>query len=74
MTVAELNGKKVQLGNTKVLFENIGPGGLHFISNIKLPARSDIILKFQTKVINEDMTFYGTIPMMQNKKTYIDMV
>ena len=61
MTVAELNGKKVQLGNTKVLFENMGPGGLHFISNIKLPARSDIILKFQTKVINEDMTFYGTI-------------
>jgi diguanylate cyclase (GGDEF)-like protein/PAS domain S-box-containing protein len=61
MTVSELNGKKVQLGNTKVLFENMGPGGLHFISNIKLPARSDIILKFQTKVINEDMTFYGKI-------------
>lgn len=61
MTVAELNGKKVQLGNTKVLVENIGPGGLRFVSNIKLPTRSDIVLKFQTTIIDEEMTLYGTI-------------
>ena len=61
MTVSELNGKKVQLGNTKVLIENIGPGGLRFVSNIKLPARSDIVLKFQMKIIYEEMTLYGTI-------------
>lgn len=61
MTVSELNGKKVQLGNTKVLVENIGPGGLRFLSNIKLSAQSDIILKFQLKVMNEEMTVYGTI-------------
>lgn len=61
MTVAELNGKKVQLGNTKVVVENIGPGGLRFVSNIKLPTRSDIVLKFQTTIIDEEMTLYGTI-------------
>ncbi len=61
MTVSEINGKKVQLGSTKVLVENIGPGGLRFVSNIKLPARSDIVLKFQTTIIDEEMTLYGTI-------------
>ena len=61
MTVSELNGKKVKLGNTKVLIENIGPGGLRFLSNIKLPAQSDITLKFQVKVIGEELTLYGTI-------------
>ena len=61
MTVSELNGKKVELGNTKVLFENIGPGGLRFLSNIKLPAQTDIILKFQVKVVDEELTHYGTI-------------
>lgn len=61
MTVSEINGKRVQLGSTKVLVENIGPGGLRFVSNIKLPARSDIVLKFETTIIDEKMTLYGTI-------------
>ena len=61
MTVSEINGKKVQLGSTKVLVKNIGPGGLGFVSNIKLPARSDIVLKFETTIIDEEMTLYGTI-------------
>ena len=30
MTVSELNGKNVQLGNTKVLIENIGTGRITF--------------------------------------------
>ncbi|RDW21354.1 diguanylate cyclase [Oceanobacillus arenosus] len=61
MTISELNGKKVQLGYTKVLFENLGPGGLRFLSNIKLPVSSDILIKFQTTLTDEDLTFYGTI-------------
>jgi len=61
MTVSELNGKKVKLGNTKVLIENIGPGGLRFLSNIKLPAQSDITLKFQVRLVDEELTIYGTI-------------
>ncbi|WP_186673095.1 EAL domain-containing protein [Sporosarcina sp. BP05] len=61
MTVSEINRKKVQLGSTKVLVKNIGPGGLGFVSNIKLPARSDIVLKFETTIIDKEMTLYGTI-------------
>ncbi|WP_438315692.1 EAL domain-containing protein [Sporosarcina sp. FA9] len=61
MTVAELNGKSVQLGQTKVLIENIGPGGLRFISNIKLPVNAGIVLKFQLKILDEDFVLYGGI-------------
>ena len=61
MTVSEINGRKVQLGKTKILIEDIGPGGLRYLSNIKLPTRSDVILKFQIKVLDEELTLYGTI-------------
>lgn len=61
MTISEMNGKKVQLGNTKILIENVGPGGLRFLSKIKLPVSSDILLKFQTTFADEDVTYYGTI-------------
>lgn len=61
MTVAEIKGKKVQLGSTKVLIEDIGPGGLRFASNVKLPVRSDVVLKFDVKVFNQIITLYGTI-------------
>ncbi|WP_262174065.1 EAL domain-containing protein [Saccharococcus sp. Marseille-Q5394] len=61
MTIAELNGKKVQLGNTKVLLENLGPGGLRFLSTIKLPVSPDMILKFQMTIADEEITLYGSI-------------
>lgn len=61
MTVSELNGKKVELGNTKILIKNIGPGGLRFSSTIKLPSNSDIQLKFQLMVLEEKLELYGVI-------------
>ncbi|MFD1926751.1 EAL domain-containing protein [Sporosarcina siberiensis] len=61
MTVAELNGEIVHLGNTKVLIEDIGPGGLGFISNIKLPVKAGIVLKFQITILGEDFVLYGSI-------------
>lgn len=61
MTISELNGKKVQLGNTKVLVENLGPGGLRFLSTIKLPVGSDMTLKFQTTIEDEELIVYGKI-------------
>lgn len=61
MTVSEWKGKKVELGNTKILIENIGPGGLRFLSAIKLPSNSDILLKFQAIVLGEELELYGVI-------------
>jgi hypothetical protein len=61
MTVSEINEKKINLGNTNVLMENIGPGGLCFVSNIKLPTRSDILLKFEIEIFHEELILYGRI-------------
>ncbi|MHA6260598.1 EAL domain-containing protein [Sporosarcina sp. CAU 1771] len=61
MTLSELNGRKVELGNTKVLVEDFGPGGLCFLSNIKLPSLAGVVLKFKTTILNEELTLYGAI-------------
>ncbi|AOV07522.1 EAL domain-containing protein [Sporosarcina ureilytica] len=61
MTISEWKGKKVSLGNTKILIENIGPGGLRFLSKIKLPSNTDCVLRFQLKVLEETLDIYGKI-------------
>ena len=59
MTVLEIKGKKVNVGNTKVLIKNIGPGGLCFISNIKLPVAKDFILLFKTNLLSKELKLTG---------------
>jgi len=60
VTVLEINGRKVNVGNTKVLIKNIGPGGLCFISNIRLPIDKGIILRFITELLGEEIRVYGS--------------
>lgn len=59
LTILELGGEDVDVGNTKVLIKNIGPGGLCFISNIKFPVQNDIILKFKTELVKKEIILYG---------------
>lgn len=61
MTIARYKGMEVALGNTEVLLEDIGLGGVRFISNIELAVIKDIILKFETEILGELVTFLGTI-------------
>ena len=61
MTITELNGRKVQLGNKRVLLENIEPSRLCFLSNVKLPIGTEMLLKFQIKIMNAKLTLYGKI-------------
>lgn len=61
MTVTEFNGEMVQLGNAKVLIDNIGPGGLRFESNIKIPVNAGVVLKLQLRILGEDFVLYGEI-------------
>jgi len=70
LTVKEFNGRKVEVGNTKVVIKNMGPGGLCFISDIRLPVVKDIILQFTAQLLNEDIKVYGYpvwIRQMDNK-------
>lgn len=59
MSILEIKGKKVNVGSTKVLIKNIGPGGLCFISTIRLPVDEGIILQFKTHLIGEEVRVYG---------------
>lgn len=59
MTIIEVNRKKTNVGNTKVLVENIGPGGLCFISNIKLPVTKNVILQFESELLKKEIKVYG---------------
>lgn len=61
MTITEFDGKKVKLGSTKILIRDIGPGGLQIETNIKLPVRSDLILKFMTRILGQNIELYGSI-------------
>ena len=47
MTLIRIHGRKVELGRTEVLVEDIGLGGLRFLSDIRLPVHRDIILEFE---------------------------
>ena len=53
MTLISIQGKEVKLGKTEVLIEDIGPGGLKFLSTIQLPVRPDIIYQFETTIMDQ---------------------
>ncbi|WP_214723212.1 EAL domain-containing protein [Bacillus sp. ISL-47] len=61
MTILKLNNKKVEMGTTEILIEDMGPGGVKFLSPIKLPVRQDIILKIETEILGETVSFTGFI-------------
>ncbi len=61
MTITEFAGKKVNLGSTKILILDIGPGGLRIETNVKLPVRPDLLLRFSTELFGEKLSLFGTI-------------
>lgn len=61
MTIINISGKNINVGNTKVLIKNMGPGGLSYISNIKLPIEKDINLLFLIQLLNKEMKIYGKL-------------
>ncbi|MEH7121867.1 EAL domain-containing protein [Bacillus sp. JJ1773] len=68
MTLIRIHGRKVELGNTNVLIEDIGLGGLRFLSDIRLTVHRDIILEFQTEILGETISMYGSVVWMHEAK------
>ncbi|MEH7381505.1 EAL domain-containing protein [Bacillus sp. JJ1533] len=68
MTLTTILGNKVELGNTEILIEDIGPGGLRFLSTIHLPVRPDISYQFKTKIMDEMMTLNGHVVWKEEVK------
>ncbi|NLM42634.1 MAG: EAL domain-containing protein, partial [Clostridiales bacterium] len=61
LEVLEIKGRKANVGNTKVLIKNIGPGGLCFVSDIKFPVQNSIILQFTFQLLDEEIKVRGNI-------------
>ncbi|KAA9022060.1 EAL domain-containing protein [Niallia endozanthoxylica] len=61
MTITVFNGKKVNVGSTKILILDIGPGGLKVETTVKLPVGSDMVLKFSTKILGANVELFGKI-------------
>jgi diguanylate cyclase (GGDEF)-like protein/PAS domain S-box-containing protein len=61
MTVEEINGKKINIGYTEILIENISAGGLRFLSTIEFPRRSNVLYKIRTELMDNVWEFWGSI-------------
>lgn len=59
MGILHSRGKRSNIGNIKVVIKDMGPGGLCFISNIKLPVKKDIILQFTTELLEKEIKVCG---------------
>ncbi|KSU63679.1 hypothetical protein AS034_05375 [[Bacillus] enclensis] len=71
LTISEIKGKKVKLGTTEVLIEDIGLGGVRFLSQINLPVRDDIILIIEAELLNQPVILHGNVVW---KNDYIENV
>lgn len=61
MTIAEIEGVKLNIGSSEVMLKNISPGGLSFSSPLLLPVSREIVLQFNTTLLFEDCYLKGTI-------------
>ena len=61
MTIVLVKGKTMEIGSTTVLIEDIGAGGLRFISHLKMPASDQLVLQFETELCSQPLTMYGHV-------------
>lgn len=66
MSIFKISGKKVSAGSTEVVVFDIGAGGLRFLSDVKLPVKSDIVLVFETEILDEELNLYGNVVWMKH--------
>ena len=53
MTIIKFRDKDIELGRTEILVEDIGLGGLRFISHLLLSVNHDIIYEFKIEILGE---------------------
>ncbi|CAN7194091.1 EAL domain-containing protein [Rossellomorea sp. LjRoot5] len=69
MTIASVNGKQALVGTTEVLVENMGPGGLRFLTHLRLPVSPGITFDFHTHILGESVSLPGKIVWKQEQKS-----
>lgn len=61
MTLLKFKEGSFDQGETNIVIENIGPGGLRFLSNLKLKEDQEVIYSFESEVIGEKIQLSGVI-------------
>ena len=61
MKIKQIKNKSVETQTTNVCINNIGGGGLKFISRLKLPIDATITLEFKIKTLGQILILYGHI-------------
>lgn len=69
MTVVKIKGKSIELGKSEVLIEDIGLGGIRFISNIKLAVHPDIVLEIETTLLGKAVKMCGAIVWLREQQS-----
>lgn len=60
LRIMKIKEKTMNVGNSKALIKDLGPGGLCFISNIQFPLERDFTLKFTTTLMGQEFSAIGT--------------
>jgi hypothetical protein len=68
MTITKIKNLEVNMGYSKILIQNIGESGLLFISQINMPLKEDITLKFTFKVGDLEAAVIGLISWKKEEK------
>ncbi|WP_425341284.1 PilZ domain-containing protein [Brevibacillus borstelensis] len=61
MTIVMIRGKSMEVGSTDVLIEDLGGGGLRFLSDLKLPVNDQLVLQFETEVFSQQLKMFGHV-------------
>jgi diguanylate cyclase (GGDEF)-like protein/PAS domain S-box-containing protein len=60
LRILKIKDKTMNVGNSKALIKDLGPGGLCFISNIQFPLERDFTLEFTTTLLGQELSAIGT--------------
>lgn len=71
ITLIQFHEKNVQLGKNGILIENIGLGGLRFLSDLHFGIDRKMILEIDTKILGEIVKFHGSVVWMKELKSAI---
>lgn len=71
VTLDQFHGQKVRLGQSRILIENIGLGGLRFLSDLRFGIDCSMILKIETTILGKPATFYGSVVWAKELKAEI---
>jgi hypothetical protein len=71
IAVVKVKNQPVKTGKKQIIVTDICLGGLQFISNLKFPVSSNMMLSFKLQIIDDIILLYGYVIRMQELKNGI---